>query len=321
NLEPISSAPSDEQVTKVHEAIRSYQKYSEIPSMFEPQVHAELSQHLFDIQMARYMSSAAQRQPSSTPHETTQYPTSSRVAERAVDVADETIAHNNAGSGSSVTESRQLQDTGIRDILERSNQLAERANQLSERSNQLIERSNQIAEQSNQPTERPRPDGPVEQSADRSNQLAERFNELTGQLNQYFSRSNQLVEEYKKPVEQLGDVLRTINKVLVGIQHAIVRNCMSNTEDAVRCLVNEKGDTPKVPSDLWGSHPGKKIHLQLAVGDVYSAIVDKQVAYFLRFYDIQGEFFKDHEKTELRDEQANTARKSLEAYWASALGM
>ncbi|CUA69489.1 hypothetical protein RSOLAG22IIIB_08496 [Rhizoctonia solani] len=226
-LELISGAPSDEQVTKVQEAIRSYQKYSEIPSMFEPRVSAELSQHLFDIQMARYMSRAAQHRP----------------ATRLQAATHDTM--NNAGTGADLTESRRLPEDGVRDILERSNQLAERANQLSERSNQLIERSNQIAEQTSQLVERARPAELPERSADQPNNSSEQFNELTGRLGQHLEQSNRLVEEYTKPVEQLGDVLRTINKVLVGIQHAIVRNHRGNTRDAVKCLVNEKGDVPR----------------------------------------------------------------------------
>ncbi|KDN43339.1 hypothetical protein RSAG8_06123, partial [Rhizoctonia solani AG-8 WAC10335] len=279
-LEPVSGAPSDEQVTKVQEAIRSYQKYSEIPSMFEPQVSAELSQHLFDIQLARYMHRASEHQPSTRPHEVTQHPTLEGAAETAIDRTEEDIAHtNNAGAGGTVTGSYQLQDAGIRDILERSNQAAERANQLSERSNELIERSNQIVEKNNQLMERsnlpveqltqPTDPSSTNQLAERFNELlgrldqhfgqsnrlvegfkiAERFNELLGRLDQHFGQSNRLVEGFKAPMEQIGDALRTINKVLVRIQHAIVRSHKGNTPFTIRALVNEKGDVPMVRTD------------------------------------------------------------------------
>ena len=42
---------------------------------------------------------------------------------------------------------------------------------------------------------------------------------MSGQFEQY----NRLFELSTKPIEKLEDVLRNINRVLVGIQHAIVR--------------------------------------------------------------------------------------------------
>ncbi|CAE6484325.1 unnamed protein product [Rhizoctonia solani] len=326
NLEPISGAPSDEQVTKVQEAIRSFQKYSEIPSMFEPRVSAELSQHLFDIQMARYMSRAAQRQSRHMPHEATQRLTPTTAIERATDIAEETSTHdttNNAGTRAGVVASHELQEVGIRDILERSNQLVERANQLSERSNQLIERSNRIAEQSSQPIERS--DHPVEQperSTDQPSNLSEQFNELTGRLNHHLERSNQLVEEYKKPVEQLGDVLRTINKVLVGIQHAIIRNHRGNTQSAINCLVNEKGDIPPEHFDvsLWDSFCQDRLDFEVNNNLLITYPTDDQVVRLLRFYGIGEDLFEDSEKTKLDRQNKDKARLMLSQYWTSALG-
>ncbi|CAE6455607.1 unnamed protein product [Rhizoctonia solani] len=325
NLEPISGAPTDEQVTKVQEAIRSYQKYSEIPSMFEPRAGAELSQHLFDIQMARYMSRAAQRQSRPTPPEPTQLPT----ATRATDVVEEAISHdatNNAGTGAGFMASHQLQGVNLRDMFERSNELAERANQLAERSNQLIERSNQIAEHSSQLIERS--NHPVEQPELSTGQLAnlsERFNELTERLSSQFERSNQLVKEYQKPVEQLGDVLKAINKVLVGIQHAIVRNHKGNTQNATNCLINEKGDIPPDNSGIfsWFSRVfTEESIMRFKVDDQELAFTptDNRVATLLRFYGIGEDLFEDPEKTKIKERRMGQARSMLAYYWSSALG-
>ncbi|EUC58608.1 laminin domain protein, putative, partial [Rhizoctonia solani AG-3 Rhs1AP] len=326
NLVPISGAPSDEQVTQVQEAIRSYQKYSEIPSMFETRVSAELSQHLFDIQMARYMSRVAQRQSITNPHETIPQPTWTRATERVMEVAEESATHdttNNAGTGAGFIESHQLSELGIRDILERSNQLAERANQLSERSNQLIERSNQITEQSSQQIERS--GSPVAQpqpSTDQLVNLSERFNELIGRLSNHFERSNQMVEEYKKPVEQLGDVLKTINKVLVGIQHAIVRNYKGNTKHAINCLINEKGDFPSEHLEMnsqWS--PTTANVLSFKVGTEYFSTLptDDWAINLLRFYNIGEELFEDREKTIWKGDKIKTL-SMLSQHWHSALG-
>ncbi|CAE6435838.1 unnamed protein product [Rhizoctonia solani] len=311
NLEPVSCAPSDEEVTKVQDAIRTYQKYSEIPSMFEPRVSAELSQHFFDIQMARYMSRAAQRQPIIVPQEITQPRNSTGIT---TDIGNDHAS--NDGTGAGVIESHQLQNTVIRDVLERSNQLAERSNQLIERSNEIAERTNQLMD---------RPDQPVEQSSRSTGQPSPdnrpgRFNEPLGRLNQYLERSNQLAEEFKAPVEQIGDALKTINKVLVEIQHAIVRSCKGNSTDAIRSLVNEEGDLPTESTWLWFLSDNDN-KLDLRVGQEISSwfITDDQIVYYLQFYGIEGDFFADEEKTTLLVGKKNEARKKLGRYLTSAL--
>ncbi|KDN46430.1 hypothetical protein RSAG8_04374, partial [Rhizoctonia solani AG-8 WAC10335] len=58
NLEPISGAPTDDEIIKVQEAFQNYQELRRSPSMFDVHVNMELSQHLFDIQTARYMRGA-----------------------------------------------------------------------------------------------------------------------------------------------------------------------------------------------------------------------------------------------------------------------
>ncbi|EUC58371.1 laminin domain protein, putative [Rhizoctonia solani AG-3 Rhs1AP] len=326
SLEPISGAPSDEQVTQVQGAIRSYQKYSEIPSMFDTRLSAELSQHLFDIQMARYMSRAAQRQPIAEHREATQHPTSTRTIERVTDVAEQTATHDrtiNAGTGASLIESHQLPEVAIRDILERSNQLAERANQLSEQSNQLIERFNQTSEQSRQQIERS--DNPIEQpqpSIDHFANLSERFNELIERLSNHFERSNQLAEEYKKPVERLGEVLKASNKVLVGIQHAIVRNYKNNTKDAINCLINEKGDFPSERLEInsqWSATTADAMYFKVGTEYFSTWPTDDWAINLLRFYGIGEDLFEDCEKTVWKGDKPKTL-SMLSQYWHSALG-
>ncbi|CAE6417357.1 unnamed protein product [Rhizoctonia solani] len=319
NLEPISCAPSDEEVTKVQDAIRTYHKYSKIPSMFEPLVSAELSQHLFDIQMARYMNRAAQRQPNQLPQETTQ----PRNPTGATTDTGNTNASNNAGTGDDVMESHPVQITAVYDILERSNQLVERANQLSERSNQLIERSNQIAERTNQLIDRP--DQPAKQSNQptdqpSTNSLAERFNELLGRLKQYLERSNQLAEGFKTPADQIGDTLKTINKVLVGIQHAVVRSYKGNPVYSLTSLINEKGDYPTETSWMWYPRSGEgQMNAVLCNQRDQWHISDTEVAYYLRFYGLEGDFFEDPEKTRLSRNNNVAARNKLGQYFTSAL--
>ncbi|CAE6458889.1 unnamed protein product [Rhizoctonia solani] len=59
-LESVTESPSDEELTKVHSALRAYEQFSNVPSIFDPRVSMELSQHMFELQMARYMQHVSQ---------------------------------------------------------------------------------------------------------------------------------------------------------------------------------------------------------------------------------------------------------------------
>ncbi|CAE6483215.1 unnamed protein product [Rhizoctonia solani] len=299
-LESVSGAPTDEEMLKVQDAVRAYQHFEHVPSMFDQRVSMELSQHLFDLQMGET------RPISVSEHSAEPVRPAPAIDQNMVILEDTFAGMNNAGRGANAPIA--LQPAPVIDtheLLERSNQLSERFNQvlerfaqaierihepslhsdqLSERFNQLLERLNLLTEQSNQlaqqsaarsaqPFEEPSQSVDkfnrlIEQSSQyagrfgqlfeqlnglisqlvhplqRSNELSARANELAEQLNQLSERSNTLLEEAHKPVDRLEDVMKNINRVLVGIQHAIVRNCKDNKASAADCLVNEKGETP-----------------------------------------------------------------------------
>ncbi|KAG8730272.1 hypothetical protein FRC11_007121 [Ceratobasidium sp. 423] len=211
----------------------------------------ELSQHLFNIQMARYMRLAGESQSTAvSPAIARSEELPTRITEQTPNAAnDSTTATNNAGTGSNPVIGDQTPlapGTGMQEFMERSNQLSEHFNLVLERLTQLVELSHRPADQSHQLAER------FNQLLDRFNQLVEqsnpsarRTNELAERSNQIAERANQLAEQAQKPLERLGDMLRNINNVLVGVQHAIVRNHKGNTVGAVDCLVNEKGETPE----------------------------------------------------------------------------
>ncbi|KDN36588.1 hypothetical protein RSAG8_10762, partial [Rhizoctonia solani AG-8 WAC10335] len=242
NLEPVTGVPSDEAIMKVQDTIRGYQQFSNAPSMFDPPVNMNLSQHLFDLQMARYTQRARQSHLISVPRDIASS-TSARTIQRTDNVAEQNNkATDNVAAESDVfgvdQSTQRVADTEIWDAIDRSNRLTEQGNHLAERTNMLIERSNQIAERANQLTER------CNQPVEQSNSLVERFIELFGKLNEHFEQSNRLAELSTKPVEKLEEALRDISRVLAKIQHAIVRNHKGNTGKAADCLTNEKGYTP-----------------------------------------------------------------------------
>ncbi|KAF8745727.1 hypothetical protein RHS02_01202, partial [Rhizoctonia solani] len=201
-LEIVSGIPSREEIIKVQRIIKIYQKYTEVPSMFDPQLDAELSQHLFDLQMARYMERRVSGQINHAhPGTSTSQFIVSAPAFQESNSKGPTLSDHNRTGNDFAQEYRQTQatlETQICHAMQQSNRLAKQANQLTERSNWLAEQSNRLAEQSN------------------------------------------------RPVEKLGDALEKINKVLVGIQHAIVRSHKGNTISALDCLVNEIGETPGI---------------------------------------------------------------------------
>ncbi|KDN40474.1 hypothetical protein RSAG8_08094, partial [Rhizoctonia solani AG-8 WAC10335] len=321
NLEPVAGAPSDEEIIEVQDAVRAYERFSGVAPMFDPQVHMELSQHLFDIQMARHMRLAGEVRPSLEPQASAIPESPAPSLETPQNTTEVIGATNNAGTGENATGVHQatLSAAGfdVRELMERSNQLAERfnqaleqftklaertntpteqpdylterfdrlferfnqvveqanqsaqqANQFAERSNQFTERSNQFAERSNQLNERsnqlfeqllPSIGQPNQlgerltsllegfnQHLRRSNELSEKANESSNKLNGLTERSNRLSERASQPVERLEGVMKNINRVLVGIQHAIVRNHKENTLHALDCLVNEAGEVPEV---------------------------------------------------------------------------
>ncbi|KAL5632022.1 hypothetical protein ACGC1H_000147 [Rhizoctonia solani] len=313
-LESISGQPSQEEIIKVQNAIRAYEKLIDIPSLFDPQVNAELSQHLFDIQMARYMELCSYTGPVPQ-HNAPAEPANSHPIGP---VSEETnTATNNVGRATDVVDTYQTaqpMDPTIREAIERSNQLAERSNQLIERSNQIVEQLARAVEQSNQPTDQP-------------NNLIEKVTELFGRMNEHLEQSNRLAEASTKPVEKLREVLKNINMVLVGIQHAIVRNHKGNTLDAVNCLVNEKGST----CALGGEHTFSSVsrdysgesncHLSVEVDGTSHVcyIPNAAVADVLHFFGIDNGYCKG-QFSALKGGREAAARTALSNYLSSCLG-
>ncbi|EUC55122.1 laminin domain protein, putative [Rhizoctonia solani AG-3 Rhs1AP] len=335
SLEPIAGTPSDGEIMKVQEALRSYQQFSSVVSMFDPRVNMELSQHLFDLQIAKYTQNVRQNQIKSTSGEAPDSSSTKVVEQTAGSTPDLKATTNNPGSGanSSVSDqsARLVPKVDVQNALEQSNRLAEQANQLIERSNQIAERSNQIAERSNQLAER------SDQSFEHSNKLAERFNELFERLNQHSEQSNQhheranhLVEKLPKSVEKLGDALKVINKVLVRIQHAIVRSHRGNTIDALGCLVNEEGKTALFSklkrqnildrTSQSGNRANCRLQVVIEGGWEECFIPDNWLGELVRFFGIGKGICENESSGKLKAGKSDEARNKLCDYLSSALG-
>ncbi|KAG8686074.1 hypothetical protein FRC11_009546, partial [Ceratobasidium sp. 423] len=341
NLEPVSGAPLDGEIIKVQDAIQMYQELRRIPSTFDVHVNMELSQHLFDLQMARHMRRAGESQPSPTAQATASLGSHDRIADPALNTTQELVtATNNAGTGENVAgvyhdQTLQSVPSIVHEMMKHSNQLAERFNQvldqltrlverphqpsersdrLTERFNQLLERFNQLVEQSNQPAHR------ANELAEQSNELADRANQLAGQLNQSSERTNQLAEQAIKSVENLGGLLKNINRVLVGIQHATVRNHTNNTNNAVETLVNEKGETAgvmykefkngvKYYLELYKDKPDDRIPVVIDAKWHHYCIPDDWLGDFLHFFGIGDGLCSDATTSILLPDKEDAARR------------
>ncbi|CUA69485.1 hypothetical protein RSOLAG22IIIB_08492 [Rhizoctonia solani] len=63
-LKSVTGPPSNKEIASVHTALRISESFANVPSIFDSDFHAELSQHLFDIQLARHVQrSIVQRAP------------------------------------------------------------------------------------------------------------------------------------------------------------------------------------------------------------------------------------------------------------------
>ncbi|GAB1524439.1 hypothetical protein RhiTH_007593 [Rhizoctonia solani] len=278
HLEPITGIPSGEEVVKVQEAIRLYQQFSNVPSMFNPYVNVELSQHLFDIQMDSYTQHARQKN-------TMQCESPSSNTAKSATNLDEvsSLTTNNAGTGADSTQSlesvQKIQGSIIQYAIEKSNQLSEEANKLMERANILIERSNELMERSSsRPAEQPCPD-------------SAKFSEIFERMNGHLEHSNNLAGGLAKPIETMGDTLQTINRVLVRIQHAIVRSSFTHASKDLPISVKS------IDPIISGVNREFRIEYQW-------------LGRYLRFYGIAEDVFEDDIGTRLKEGQDHIARAS-----------
>ncbi|CAE6536407.1 unnamed protein product [Rhizoctonia solani] len=219
-LQSVSGAPSNDEMIKAQEALRSYQQFSHAPAMFDARVNMELSQHLFDLQMARYMRLAGEHPPGPAPPATARTETLIPVVGRSLNTTEQPIdGTNNAGTGAGTLATHQAPPPApgpdVREFMDRSNQLAERFNQLLERSNELMERCNQPTHQPNSQTIDERFGQVLERltQVEHSHRPTEQSDRLTERFNQFFERFNQLVEQASLPAQRANELAERSNEL------------------------------------------------------------------------------------------------------------
>ncbi|KDN36152.1 hypothetical protein RSAG8_11033, partial [Rhizoctonia solani AG-8 WAC10335] len=128
-----------------------------------------------------------------------------------------------------------------------------------------------------------------------------------------------------QPTERLGDILRNINQVLVGIQHAIIRNNKGNTTRALDCLVNDRGGTAGACFNLLTElFVDPKHHLPVVINGVpqLPSVPDLALGYLLCFFGIDDNLCEDPRSADykLKTGKEREARDRLSEYLTSCLG-
>ncbi|KAJ1300490.1 hypothetical protein OPQ81_005304 [Rhizoctonia solani] len=208
NLESVSGAPSDDEIMKVQDAIQTYQELRRFPLLFDAHTNMELSQYLFDLQMARHMQSAGQTQPNLEPQSAVGPEYTSQTAQNTPKTTEEPIitTNKNVGGGANVVDTPQsLQPApgvDVRELMERSNHLAERFNQLLERSNELMEHYSHM----------PADPSSSQALADRFTQVLERFTQVVEESHQPAVQSDRLTERFREPIAQSNRPTQKVNQ-------------------------------------------------------------------------------------------------------------
>ncbi|CAE6531132.1 unnamed protein product [Rhizoctonia solani] len=258
-LESVTESPSDDQLTKVHSAIRAYEQFSNVPSMFDPRVSMMLSQHMFELQMARYIQHVSQTPLALQPIEPARPPTrppSSVVSER-----QETATPKTAEEGSSVGSPTINAGTGAKT--------------------------------------------PTPSAQEQETTRLVRDPELSSTLQE----SNHLVE-------RLGETMDNISKVLVGIQHSLIRGLKSGREHCedyqTDALTNKRGELP-----VMCGLPA--LRFKWKGSWIMADMSDAQLARYLQFYDIGSYLIDDGELPTIKGGMTAAAHDLLWWYFRSRL--
>ncbi|CAE6435795.1 unnamed protein product [Rhizoctonia solani] len=248
-----------------------------------------------------------------------------QLLERSNELAEQDSQPARESSTPSFVEHCNLVIERLTQLVERSHQPAERSDQLADRFSQLFERLNQLVEKSHQPAYR------ANELTEKSNELSDRANQLAENLNKSSERSNQLAEQANRSVENIGDLLGNINRVLVGIQHAVVRNHKGNTANAIDCLVNERGELPGLMylymrstvrqlSEIYSNLSEYNCPVTVDGTSRGCCIPTSWLGWFLKFYDICDDLRLSPTSNDLKDGKADEARQRLSDYLSSCLG-
>ncbi|GAB1524436.1 hypothetical protein RhiTH_007590 [Rhizoctonia solani] len=340
-LESVSGAPTNEQMIKVQDILLNYQEMRRFPSMFDAHVNMELSQHLFDLQMARHMRMVGESEPILGSEATLKPPVTLLNTPHTPSKTEEAITTNNIGRGADDIEAHytihSVTGAETRDLIERSNKLAERFNQLLERSNELLEGRNKSTDSSSTPNSVQQ----FNQMLERLTQIVEHSQKPAEQFNQLFDRLNQLVELSKQPAQRANELGEQSNNIADRANQLIEQLNQSFghsnqlSEKANKSLESFAGLLQNINGVLVGiqhaivrttvealSNSSEYDNIPVAIDGVSQVInlPSHWLGDFLRFYSLGDNLHIHPGSTTLKQGKTREAQNRLGDYLSSCLG-
>ncbi|KAG8732507.1 hypothetical protein FRC11_013126 [Ceratobasidium sp. 423] len=269
-LTPVVGPPSNGEVASVHTALRISESFVNVPSIFDPDVHIQLSQHLFDIQFGMTSSHCVLPVSPALPIPAARHVQRSVVkrfssalpAPQHPTVPDDEDANNDRearhpsqeAAGPTKTQHPMLEEPGP----------------------------------PNQPTSHQNP-----------------------------NESNE-ISSVKELMVEMRDTLKNMNRVMIGSQNSLARGFNSSLRHStgdgisydlgVHSLINDHGELPETYNLPTFKHIGgyqNKISLSL------SDSTENELARYLRFYNIGQDLIEEGEELKIKSGMMNDARNLL----------
>ncbi|CAE6468646.1 unnamed protein product [Rhizoctonia solani] len=242
-LKSVNGPPSNEEVTSAHTALRISESFVNVPSIFDPDLHVQLSQHLFDTQLARHVERSIMKR--TTP------PTSAPP--------HHAVPHSNSGNtdanNNPITHTSSIPTPG-----------------------QLAESTQATLEQSDSSNEHPRHSNPSE------------------------------ISELRELMIEIRDTLKSGNRILVGAQNSLARGFNSSSvhtgyysqdvtyDLGAHSLINDQGEVPEIYDLPTFKSRGPRSEVSFAT----SNLTESELARYLRFYNMGEELVEEGEDLKIK---------------------
>ncbi|CAE7207576.1 unnamed protein product [Rhizoctonia solani] len=264
-LKSVTGPPSNAEIASVHAALRISESFANVPSIFDPDLHVQLSQHLFDIQLARHVQRSIMK----------------RAAPATSALQNQTISQSPLGDlNTKFTPRTHISVTAIPQVTE------------------SIETQHATLEQPNPPN--------------------------TDGTHHNPNESNEPHETTDRSIMiEIRDALKNVNRLLVGTQNSLARGFNSSS---IQCrpgygsatsshnlgahsLINDRGEIPEtynLPTFALSDTglPGK-------VGFSVDTLAENILARYLRFYNIGEEVIEEGEELKIKSDMLDEARRLL----------
>ncbi|KAF8593660.1 hypothetical protein BDV93DRAFT_612162 [Ceratobasidium sp. AG-I] len=274
-LKSVTGAPSDDEIKSVHSALRVSESLTNVPSLYDPELSMSLSQHLFDIQFARYIKQTTKGY--YAPHNT---------SDDAGDKQETKLPHQPVVS----TE----QPEALKDHETGSHGQAAPHSHHRTGSNPGIGQKDGLSSQV--------PHCSASDSLSRIAALLEKTQEVTEQMGVGQNQTNQLLVGMQ---DTLKDGIENVTRMMIKLHNHSARGFNSGHDYIYHHIVSENGEAPlscEVPAILTGR------------GQTFWKASDSLLAQYLQFYNIGTELIEKGNPPTLKPSSNERASRILGEY-------